>query len=74
MWILFMEALTPLIKFYVEICVRRIFQEEELSEMNKDQEGQPIKLGDVPLGSPYMYQISTRIQAWGCQATSLQPS
>ena len=42
-----MEALTPLIKFYVEICVRRIFQEEELSEMNKDQEGQPIKLGDV---------------------------
>ena len=42
-----METLTPLIKFYVEFCVKRIFQVEELRVMNKDQEGQPLKLGDV---------------------------
>ena len=41
-----METLTPLIKFYIEFCVKRIFQ-EELRVMNKDQEGQPLKLGDV---------------------------
>jgi len=42
-----METLTPLIKFYVEFCGKRIFQVEELRVMNKDQEGQPLKLGDV---------------------------
>ena len=42
-----METLTPLIKFYVEFCVKRIFQMEELRVMNKDQEGQPLKLEDV---------------------------
>ena len=42
-----METLTPLIEFYVEFCVKRIFQVEELRVMNKDQEGQPLKFGDV---------------------------
>ena len=31
MRISFMETLTPLIKFYDEFCVKRIFQVEELS-------------------------------------------
>ena len=42
-----METLTPLIKFYDEFCVKRIFQVEVLRVINKDQEGQPLKLGDV---------------------------
>ena len=42
-----METLTPLIKFYDEFCVKRIFQVEELRVINKDQEGQPLKLEDV---------------------------
>ena len=42
-----METLTPLIKFYDEFSVKRIFQMEELRVMNKDQEGQTLKLGDV---------------------------
>ena len=42
-----METLTPLIKFYVEFCVKRIFQMEELRAMNKDHEGQTLNLGDV---------------------------
>ena len=41
-----METLTPLIKFYDEFCVKN-FQVEELRVMNKDQEGQKLKLGDV---------------------------
>ena len=42
-----METLTPLIKFYDKFCVKRIFQVEELRVINKDQEGQSFKLGDV---------------------------
>ena len=42
-----METLTPLIKFYDELCVKRIFKVEELRVINKDQEGQTFKLGDV---------------------------
>ena len=42
-----METLTPLIKFYDELCVKRNFQVEELRVMNNDQEGQTLKLGDV---------------------------
>ena len=45
-------------------------QVEELRVMNKDQEGQTLKLGDV---TPKL-TLHTRIKAWGCQATSLQPS
>ena len=41
-----MKSLTPLIKFYDEFCVKN-FQVEELRVMNKDQEGQTFKLGDV---------------------------
>ena len=36
-----------LIKFYDELCVKRTFQVEELRVINKDQEGQTLKLGDV---------------------------
>ena len=64
-----METLTPLIKFYVEFCVKRIFQVEELRVMNKDQEGQPLKLGDVTPRLTQHISNKTRIQAWGCQAT-----
>ena len=42
-----MDTLTPLIKFYDEFCVKRIFLVEELRVINKDQEGQTLKLGDV---------------------------
>ena len=42
-----METLTPLIKFYDELCVKRNFQVVELRMMNNDQEGKTIKLGDV---------------------------
>ena len=42
-----MKALNPLIKFYDELCVKRTFQVEELRVINKDQEGQTLKLGDV---------------------------
>ena len=42
-----METLTPLIEFYDELCVKRNFQVEELRVINKDQEGQKLKLGDV---------------------------
>ena len=42
-----METLTPLIKFYDELCVKRIFKVEELRVINKYQEGQTLKLGDV---------------------------
>ena len=42
-----MKALTPLIKFYDELCVKRTFKVEELRVINKYQEGQKLKLGDV---------------------------
>ena len=42
-----MEILTPLIKFYDEFCVKRTFKVEELRVINKDQEGQKLKIGDV---------------------------
>ena len=52
-----METLTPLIKFYDELCVKRIFKVEELRVINKDQEGQTFKLGDVTLSSPYIQEF-----------------
>ena len=42
-----MKALTPLIKFYDELCVKRTFKVEELRVINKDQEGQTLNLGNV---------------------------
>ena len=69
-----METLTPLIKFYDEFCVKRIVKWKSWGWWTKIKRDKHSSLGMLPLGSPYMYQISTRTQAWGCQATSLQPS
>ena len=72
--ILFMETLTPLIKFYDEFCVKRIVKWKSWGWWTKIKRDNHSSLGMLPLDSPNIYQISTRIQAWGCQATSLQPS
>ena len=41
------EGTNPSIKFYDELCVKRTFQVEELRVINKDQEGQTLKLEDI---------------------------
>ena len=51
-----MKALTPLIKFYDEFCVKN-FQVEELRVMNKIKRDKNSSLGMHPLSSPYIQEF-----------------
>ena len=52
-----METLTPLIKFYDELCVKRTFKVEELRVMNKTKRDKNSSLGMLPLSSPYIQEF-----------------
>ena len=52
-----MKALTPLIKFYDEFCVKRNFKVEELRVINKIKRDKNSSLGMHTLSSPYIQEF-----------------